>query len=415
LTVRKPTAGKRPPATARVCAIPREQLRIDDLTEQIKTTGFEVPRARLGAGPWSLEPPGVTRLMEKMCGAGVPLKTYTGKVPLYGIKTGFNDAFVMDTATKEQLVAADPKSADLFRPFLRGQDIQRWRAEWSGLWMLAMKSSGNHPWPWSGAGDQAEAVFGATYPTIHAYLNQFRAALTKRQDQGEHWWELRACAYWDQFDVPKIVYPDLTWRPSFCLDPIGTLIGDTTFFVPVDDLWVLAVLNSPAMWAWLWRNTLHGKDEVLRLKTIYTEKIPLPAASQEHRSEIGIIVPRLITLAGEDYESRKAILDWLRVEFGVEKPSQKLQDVASLDADSLIGQVKKARGKAKGLSVAEVKRLREEHANSVAPLQALAAEARQLESTVADLVNRAYGLTPAEVKLVWDTAPPRMPGLRPTA
>ena len=79
----------------------------------------------------------------------------------------------------------------------------------------------------------------------------------------------------------------------------------------------------------------------------------------------------------------------------------------------LIGEVKKARGKAKPLSVADVKRLREEHARSVGPLQTLAAEARQLESKVADLVNAAYGLTPDEVQLLWDTAPPRMPGERP--
>jgi hypothetical protein len=75
--------------------------------------------------------------------------------------------------------------------------------------------------------------------------------------------------------------------------------------------------------------------------------------------------------------------------------------------------VKKSRGKAKTLTVADVKRLREEHARSVSPLQALAAEARQLEARVAELVNAAYGLTPDEVQLLWDTAPPRMPGARP--
>ena len=105
---------------------------------------------------------------------------------LSGIKTGFNEAFLIDTPTKEALVAADPKSASLFKPYLRGQDIDRWQAEWTGLWMLAMKSSGNHEWPWSKAGDGAEAVFAATYPAIHAHLNQYREALIKRQDQGEY-------------------------------------------------------------------------------------------------------------------------------------------------------------------------------------------------------------------------------------
>ena len=104
------------------------------------------------------------------------------------------------------------------------------------------------------------------------------------------------------------------------------------------------------------------------------------------------------------------MLDWLRLEFGVEKASQKLQEVGRLDADSLAGEVKKARGKAKPLSVAEVKRLKAEHVASVVPLQTLVGEARTLESRVSDLVNAAYGLTPEEITLMWATAPPRMPG-----
>jgi hypothetical protein len=129
-------------------------------------------------------------------------------VPYRGIITGFNDAFLLDTATKEQLVATDPNSAPLFKPYLRGQDIDRWRAEWCSLWMLALKSSANHEWPWSKAASDAEAevLFRQTYPAVHAHLDQHRATLIKRQDQGEHWWELRSCAYWDAFDRPKVMY-----------------------------------------------------------------------------------------------------------------------------------------------------------------------------------------------------------------
>ena len=103
------------------------------------------------------------------------------------------------------------------------------------------------------------------------------------------------------------------------------------------------------------------------------------------------------------------MLDWLRLEFGVEKASQKLQEVGRLDADALAGEVKKARGKSKPLSVAEVKRLKAEHADSVVPLQTLAREAHSLEARVSELVNTAYGLSPDEITLMWQTAPPRMP------
>ena len=148
----------------------------------------------------------------------MPLKELIVSGPYRGILTGFNEAFLLDTATKERLVGADPKSAERFRPYLRGQDIQRWQAEPTGLWMLALKSSGNHTWPWAKAGDQKEPVFAATYPAIHAHLNQYRDALITRQDQGENWWELRACAYWQKFDKPKVMYQEIQFHPCYMLD-----------------------------------------------------------------------------------------------------------------------------------------------------------------------------------------------------
>ena len=90
-------------------------------------------------------------------------------------------------------------------------------------------------------------------------------------------------------------------------------------------------------------------------------------------------------------------------------PPHQLQCVTHLNADTFPAEVKKARGRKKPLSVAELKRLNTEHAATIVPLQTLAAEARTLESHLSDLVNTAYGLTPDEIKLMWDTAPPRMP------
>jgi hypothetical protein len=306
-------------------------------------------------------------------------------------------------------VAADPSSKPLFKRYLQGQDIDRWNPEYSGLWLIAIQSSSNRDWPWSQSGDDAEAVFRRVYPAIHAHLYQFREALIIRQDQGDYWWELRSCAYWDHFERTKILYPDLCWRPSFCLDQCGSAHGDTSFSLPSEDLWVLAVLNTPIMWAWLWRNVIHGKDETLRLKNIYTEQIPIPAAIGADRQEVESAARRLILIAADRQSGIRAVLDWLRHEFGVEKASQKLQALDALGADDLIAEVKKARGRSKPLSVADVKRLKDEYAASVVPLRELASEAGRLEKRVSDLVNAAYGLTPAEVDLLWATAPPRTP------
>lgn len=93
--------------------------------------------------------------------------------------------------------------------------------------------------------------------------------------------------------------------------------------------------------------------------------------------------------------------------------SQKLAALVGLSPDELIAEVKKHLPRKRGLTVAEHQRLKAEHAGHVAPLQASAREAAALERDLSDLVNAAFGLTPADVQLLWDTAPPRMPTARP--
>ena len=137
-----------------------------------------------------------------------PWRVYGGK-PYRGVLTGFNEAFLIDTATRDRLVAADPASAEIIRPYLRGQDVQRWSAPDSGLHMILLKSSSDYEWPWSTAIDEqaAEAAFATTYPALHAHMKLFESlprdrlgewkGLRHREDHGRNWWGLRSCAYYD--------------------------------------------------------------------------------------------------------------------------------------------------------------------------------------------------------------------------
>ena len=103
------------------------------------------------------------------------------------------------------------------------------------------------------------------------------------------------------------------------------------------------------------------------------------------------------------------MLDRLRVKHAIEKPSTKLLAATELDSDTWVGEVKRIRGKKLPLTAAGVHALRDEYTRTIAPARALAAEALKQERTLSDLVNQAYGLTPAEIELMWKTAPPRMP------
>ena len=93
----------------------------------------------------------------------------------------------------------------------------------------------------------------------------------------------------------------------------------------------------------------------------------------------------------------------------MERQSCKLLALADLDSNTWVSEVKRLRGKKQPLSSAGLHALRDEYTRTIEPTRALAAETLTLERTLSDLVNQAYGLTPAEIELLWKTAPPRMP------
>ncbi len=408
IVAQKPHEGPAP-VTARVCAIPREQLRINDLSAQIAEEGFDVERDRLTAEAWSLEPKAVVALLAKLQRHGTPLAEYASVKPYRGILTGFNEAFLIDTPTRNALVASDPACAQIIRPYIRGQDLKRWHPDWAGLWMIILKSSGDHAWPWSTAGERAEDVFQATYPSLYARMKPMQAALTKRQDKGRYWWELRSCAYWQDFEKPKIVYQEIQFHSWYAFDSGAHYGNNKTFFIPVADLHLLSVLNSPLLWWHNWRFLPHMKDEALSPVAFLMEKLPIAAPTDDCRSQIEACARRLIDIAAGQQTTRRDILDWLKVEHDIAEPTTKLQNHFDLDSDAFIAEVKKLRGKKKPLSLAALRGLRDEHGRTIVPAQILGREALRLEQQISDLVNAAYGLTPEEVTIMWQTAPLRMP------
>jgi len=409
IVARKPKEGPAPVST-RVCAIPREQLRISDLGTQISEQGIDIERSRLSGETWSLEPKAVIELLTKVQGNGTPIAVFAGAKPFYGVKTGFNEAFLVDTPTKDALIAEHPRSGELIKPYLRGQDIKRWSPEWADLWMIFTRR-----------GIDIDA-----FPAIKRHLTQYRERLEpkpkdwksaewKGRKPGSYlWFETQdPVEYWQLFEAPKLIYQDITWRASFCLDTRATYSNNTVYFLPTADLWLLAVLNSPIGWWFAWRKAQHAKDEALRYFNTFVEGFPIPQPSNEQREACEAAVTRLVELTKRQQLTVRDILDWLRVEYEITEPSMRLQSPIDLDCDTLISEVKKQRGKKKPLSLAGLRSLRDEHGRTIVPAQALASEALGLEQRISDLVNAAYGLSPEEVCLLWNTAPPRMPIPRP--
>jgi methylase of polypeptide subunit release factors len=408
IVAEKPT-GEMKPKTARLCTIPREQLKIDDLSSQIELEGEEMDIGQLGIKGWSLEGKSVDALLTRIRRENGSLKESIGCSPLYGIKTGLNEAFLINSDTKQNLIAAHAGCDRLIKPFLRGSNVARWHSEWDQLWMIAIPSSNDYAWSWADLGEAAEDKFRELYPSLHAHMKTLEEPLRKRQDKGRYWWELRSCAYWSKFNEPKIFYQVIQYHPRYAVDSSGFLGNDKTYFLPTSDLFLLAVLNSPLIWWHNWRTFTHLKDEALSPMAYMVESLPIAEPTPEIRAATESAVRRLIEITATRQQTQSTILDWLRVEFAIEKPGNKLQSLTTLDSDAFVAEVKRVRGKKQPLTAAGLQALRQEHATTIEPARTLAAEALQLECRISDLVNQAYGLTPEEIDLMWKTAPPRMP------
>jgi len=174
---------------------------IDEFGTVFRTQGFTMPQNALTADGWRLTTPIMLDLLKKLRNAGKPLGEYVKGKIYSGIKTGLNEAFVVDQATRNQLIAAHPSSTEVLKPFLRGRDVKRWSVNFAEQYLIKIESSENRSHLWSEKdAEEAEEIFASTYPAIHARLQSFRDRLIERYDQGKYFWELRACAYWNEFE-----------------------------------------------------------------------------------------------------------------------------------------------------------------------------------------------------------------------
>ncbi|MFH1314705.1 MAG: DNA methyltransferase, partial [Candidatus Eisenbacteria bacterium] len=389
-----------------ICPMPRDALGTIGVDAYVSQKSYPVPWSRFTSEAWSLENPAVEALMEKIRSNGVPVGDLLGVKPFRGVTTGLNEAFMMDKATKDRILAEDRSAGELLRPYLRGQDLKRWAPDFAEQWMI-----------FSRRGTEIRR-----FPSVLHHLEQLRTRLEPRppdvpparwegRKPGSYaWFEIQdSMDCWELFAEPKIVIQRICFHPRICLDLDGYFVNDATIFYPTDDSWFLSCMNTPAVWYYMFRSFPHKKDEALSMDSPYVQALPLPRGTSSQRETASLAAPQLVAFARRRQEATRELLYWLRMEFGVEKPSQKLGDFASLDSDGFVQEAKKRMPKGTRLSPSALGELRSTFDEYAVPMRERRAEALQLERRISDLVNEAYGLTPEEIDLMWKTAPPRMP------
>ena len=219
------------------------------------------------------------RIKEKIEKIGIPLKEWNININ-YGIKTGFNDAFIISTEKKNELIAADPKSAEIIRPILRGRDIKRYGYEFANLWLINTHN---------GLKDNSiSRVEIENYPAIKEHLDQYYDKLAKRADKGSTPYNLRNCAYMNDFSKQKIVFQEMVQSPCFCLDSDRHfMLLDTGRIITGEHLEYLLCLLNSTLFFFAIKHFYGGGalgEKGVRMKHTFFEKFNayVPTEEEEH-------------------------------------------------------------------------------------------------------------------------------------
>jgi len=281
----------------------------EDLTAYFHQNQQTMSQQQLGTQSWRLESSQLAQLRHIVTDNYPTLKQAYGS-PLYGIKTGFNEAFVIDKASHDHIIAQDPHSADILKPFLEGKDLKKWHSEPRELSLILFPKGWTREQ--SGFEDESSAWdwLQQRYPAICHWLQQFIVKAKKRGDKGEFWWELRACAYYDKFEQPKIFYPDISQGSKFSLDKTALFTVNTVYFIPNSDPFLLGILNSSLVWFFMKgiSDALRGGTWRIRMFSEKTELIPIPNASDQQKHTIGQLAEQCQQFAEQRYAIEQSVV-----------------------------------------------------------------------------------------------------------
>ena len=309
-----------------------------EFEKEVKAATFEFPAENFGASEWSIRNKFHDAVLQKM-NVGTALKDMP--ISIYrGILTGFNDAFFIDGKTREKLITEDPKSEELIKPLLRGRDINAWVTE-NDQYLIN---------PHNGIKEKNIAPINIDeYPAIKKHLDQFIDKLIKRGDKGDTPYNLRNCAYLEEFAKPKIMYPNMTSVFPFTYDETGSFSNDKSFIITEKDnsqnlpkgteniiaseakqsnaettsdvipakagisspsgydllKALLAIFNSNLVKLWIWYNCPELMGGTREIRKAYFENLRIPLNNTELLQQLATLADEIICLKKELVNSNK--------------------------------------------------------------------------------------------------------------
>jgi len=285
------TANRRPgddEAAAQALNV-QSMATLEYLADAVQREGWPQPQRSLRRDGWALQPPQMLTLLEKLRHSGTSLGEYAGGKFYRGIVTGLNKAFVIDQATRDRLVTEEPHSAQIIKPWLRGKDIKRWRIGWAELHVVFTR----------------RGIHIGHYLAVRAYLMRFKDQLMpgKGRKPGSYkWFEIQdVTAYWEEFEKPKIIWPNLCIEPRFTYDSQEYYVSAPANILPIapDKLFLVGILNSSVVSWFMKQIAAERAGGFIEYKPIYVTQIPIPNTTPAQRAAIEALVRKLLDAEGQ--------------------------------------------------------------------------------------------------------------------
>ena len=228
---------------------------------------------------WVILSPIEQSIKQKIDTIGTPLKDWN--INIYrGVLTGYNDAFIISTEKRNEILAncqtedERTRTAELIRPILRGRDIKRYSYDWANLWLINTHN---------GIKGKIPRIQIENYPAIKAHLDQYWEKISTRADKGDTPYNLRNCAYMEDFSKPKIVWGNLNLTPNYALVENNSFINAPSSMIVPASKYLLAILNSKIADFYIKLLGVTRNGGYFEYKPMFIEQLPIPQLKIENK------------------------------------------------------------------------------------------------------------------------------------
>ena len=366
------------------------------------------PAETFGVSEWIIQPKVHFNILKKMQN-GTALKHLPISIN-YGIKTGYNDAFFIDGATKDRIIAEDPKSEEIIKPLLRGRDIQAWMPVWDEQYLLFV------PWHFprhldttiQGCSIEAEKDFETLYPAVYQHLQKHKEKLSARNKAETgvryEWYASQrwAADYYEEFSKPKIMYPNMTSIFPFIYDEKGFYGNDKTFMITaIDDTvslkFITAILNSKLCKLWIWYNCPELQGGTREIRKVYFENFRIPV--DVDMQPLANLTDLQMQHVSQLQDKRSRFLRRLSENFEGLKITTTLQSFDQMDFKGLMAELKKQKIH---IPVRDQDEWEDFFNERVAECRELSAQIKATDNEIDNRVFDLYGLTEEERRIVME-------------